>query len=646
MKTLITILLMLSVAGLLLAQTDSTLTDTIEAEIAEPLTEAVDSLQTEESAVLIPDSTDIEELAMDSVAVDTSAETAVEEPAMIMVQKEPDPINIAGLMNQGPLFFWSNDGLEGIGFESLSYVTIDDPTMIAIKANDCLDIVCHLLASDSSGLDYVIVTPEDSSNFQIYNTITKVVIIEAPAAEITTAFDTYLRDLSGMEQLLAVEDTPFIGPEITDGLTPDTDMINLRAEVLRIKRLNFRSMDELFTNPANLAREFNTFTAWSLLSVFNINVRNSLVDTGWYQEWWTTGGVWGVDRKNEYLATIMDQDLALNVSPDFQSLFGFRIGKFGLNISAKSHLKMVVPGNILRLPMSDILLDDAIDISGLEIEAVPFVAKSALSYAHPLSTPYGDLKVGVSLNMFGAAGYMRMLSDDFTMLMTQDSIIVTATGETWYTNAGAEGHLDDPDLDNLEVGDMLSDPSFGLDLGLIMDLQSYVDQEVEVQLSLRNIGAKYQWSNITHESWTYEQLMPDPGSADFDSIEQYEHTETILLGTDEELSIDIPTVLNLAAIYQPHDRVLLGIGIEKAFTDEIRFGYSPDLEFTYQLNLFATPWLDFRYHRQTQFGEGVHTFGSGLHFGFLDTGFSMSFFNGLNTNMKGIGFGLNSSLHF
>jgi hypothetical protein len=56
--------------------------------------------------------------------------------------------------------------------------------------------------------------------------------------------------------------------------------------------------------------------------------------------------------------------------------------------------------------------------------------------------------------------------------------------------------------------------------------------------------------------------------------------------------------------------------------------------------------LDFSYYKQNQYGDPVHTFGSGLHFGFLETGFTLSFFNGLNTDAKGIGFGLSSSLHF
>ncbi|MCF6238954.1 MAG: DUF5723 family protein, partial [Candidatus Marinimicrobia bacterium] len=598
--------------------------------------------------------------ALDSSALGATDSWAVQEPEMIWVQKDPEPVHISGLMNQGVLYYWSNDGLEGLGLDQLSYVTIEDPTMIAIKANDCLDIVCHLLATDSSSINYVMVTADDSSNSKIYDTLTKTVVIEAQADSIVMAFDTYLRDLAGMEYLVAaVEDTTIIGPALTPEAPADLPLYSARELALRVKQNQFRSMEALALNPANLAREYDSFTSWNLLPDFKFSVRNSLLTPGWYKEWWTVGGVWDESMKNDYLSTIMDQDLAIDITPEFQSLFGFRIGRFGLNISGMSHIQMVLPGNFIGLPMQDIALYDStqanpeyLDYSGLAIEAIPLVVKSSLSYAQPVSTPYGDLKVGIALNIFEAAGYVKMVSDDFKIIMTEDSIHITASGEGWVTDAGAAGHLDDLNMDDFEATNALSDLSLGIDLGVIMDLQPYLKQEVEVQATLRNIGAKYQWSNLIHQAWTFEQHTPAPGNIETDStengngIEQYQTSTTTDLETDDNFSIDVPTVLNLAAYYQPLAKVMIGVGIEKAFIDEGRFGYSPDLELSYQLNLYAAKWLDFSYYKQNRYGEPVHTFGSGLHFGFLDTGFTLSFFNGLNSNAKGIGFGLSSSLHF
>ncbi len=661
MKTLVNILLILSLSSFLMAQVDSTATEApVEEAIESPVEEVMETADTTatpiEELVLADstemDTTSLEMTALDSVATDSSLVMAqdtvvIPEPVMEWVQNDPAPTALAGLISEGPLYYWSNDTLEGLNFESLPYVSIIDPTMIAIKANNCLDIVCHLLASDSSGVNYVVVTKDDGSNVRIYNTETKVVAIEAPADSIAMALDAYLKELVGMEYLaVVIEDTIMVEPTLTVD-ADELSRIAAKMKTLKIRNRQFRSLDDISSNPANLTRNFDNFVSLNLFPDFKISIHNSLLTPGWYSEWWT-GGVWDAAMKADYLSTIMDKDLALNIAPDFHTLIGFRIGSFALNVSGKSHIEVILPGNTIGLPMQDILFDEPLENGGLEIEAIPFVGKTTLSYGHLLPTPYGDIRLGVGLNLYEAVGYMNVVSNDFTIMTTHDSTIVTASGEGWVTEAGARGHGDDPDLDDFDPMEAMSDISVGLDIGAIMDLESYLHQEVEVQVSLNNLGAKYNWSNVTHTAWSLDMVLPALSSDELDTldIEQYQTTSDTTLSTNGEVSIDVPTVFNLSAIYQPIPQVMVGVGIEKAFTDEVRLGYSPDLELNYQINLYATPWLDFSYYKQNQFGDPVHTFGSGLHFGFLETGLTLSFLNGINTDAKGIGFGLSSSLHF
>ena len=656
MKTLIKLALLLALSSFLLAQVDSTLTDPAETVETEHLSEVSDSTETQASMettveeMVETDSTSNEMMTMDSTPSDSSEfvmedTMVIPEPEMEWVANAPKPAVLAALMNMGPLYYWSNDGLMGLDFASLSYVTLKDPAIIAARANDCMDIVCHLLATDSSDVNYVVVVPEDSSNFKIYDTITKVVVIEAPQAEIVAAFDAYAHELAGMEYLaVAPADTSFIGPVLTDD-TSSADAL-ARAMSLKIRRNQFRAMEKLTQNPANLARDFEGNVVLNLFPDLKIGVRNSLLTPGWYTEWLTVGGVWDAEMKDDFISTLEGKELAVNVTPDFPTLIGVRIGNFAVNISGQSHIKMVIPGTIVTLPFQDISLNDPIDNSGLEIEAIPLVLKSNLSYAQVVPSPFGDVKVGVGLNLYEAAGYARTVSDDFTVLMTQDSVFISGSGEAWVTEAGWEGKLEDFEPGGLDFPSTLSDISFGIDVGAIMDIQPLIHQEVEVQVSLKNIGAQYKWSGLKHTAWTFEQAMPAPGSADTDSIEQYQTNEEIVISEDEELSIDVPTVFNLSAFYQPIPKVLIGAGIEKAFTDEVRLGYSPDLELYYQLNLYPAPWIDFSYYRQTKYGEPVHTFGGGFHFGMLETGLTFSFYNGINANAKGVGVGIRSSLHF
>jgi hypothetical protein len=291
MKTLIYILVVLSLSSFLLAQTDSTTTEApleeAAVEAVEPVVEVADTTETQteemvEADVVEMDSTSMEVAELDSMATDTTAFVAedtlvVPEPEMGWVQNDPAPAALAGLVNEGNLYFWSNDVLEGMDFTSLSYISIVDPTMIAISANDCLDIVCHLLASDGSGVNYVVVTKDDSSNVQIYNTVTKVVAIEAPADSIVAALDTYLKEIAGSEYLAVVtEDTTAVEPVFF----VDQDELARQAvkmKTMKIRNRQFRELNDISSNPANLARDFENHVSLNLLPDFKFSIHNSLL---------------------------------------------------------------------------------------------------------------------------------------------------------------------------------------------------------------------------------------------------------------------------------------------------------------------------------------------------------------------------------
>jgi hypothetical protein len=633
--------MVLVLANFLVAQVDSTSVDTTEApmeeNIVQPVEAAVEDTVTQAAEVAVEDTiTQPAELAVgdsttEMVSQDTMAQELEETFEDLYAQPELPPIRVVGLINEGPLNFWSNDDLANLGFSGMENLSVEDPYLIAAKANDCLDIVCHLLATDSSHADYVVISSNDSSDVQVYEITTRAMVITAAPDKVAEAFGAYLRGegLSPEPELATTPEPAIEAPPEMAAAT--TSVIKLRQH---------RSMDALFSNPANLAREFESFTTWNIIPDFGVNIHNSLLTPGWYKDWFTTGIHLKGATKDDYLSTLVDQELALNIVPEFQTLFGFRIGRYGFNTSVTSPIKMVLPGNLLALPMQDISLNNPIDNSDIEVEAIPMALKTSLSYAHPLSTPYGDVKVGANLNLYKAAGYMRMISDEFVVTLNQDSVFINASGESWATVAGIDGHIDSLVTDDFDAGQTMSELTMGIDIGAIMDLSDQLGQDVEVQLSLSNIGAKYKWTGVTHETWTYTVATTA------DSVEQHQISESEVIGDDEELEVNIPTVLKLHAIYQPFPTLLVGAGIEKAFTDEARLGYSPDFGFSFQLNYYPAKWFDISYYMQPRFGDLAHTFGSGFHFGFLDAGLTMSFINGINSNAKGIGFGLQSNLHF
>ncbi|MCF7807173.1 MAG: DUF5723 family protein [Candidatus Marinimicrobia bacterium] len=632
MRILTKLLLMLSLASFLVAQIDTTATET-------PVADEMNADPAEEMTqeAIVADTTAADSLLDEELS---STEATSEEVETIMADIIELPTRVIGLVSDGFVTYWSNEGLDALGLEQYLDITRGEPGLVAAQAKDCLDIVCNLLAADSSHADFVFVTPTDSSNVQVYEIATRTTVIEAPADEIALAFANFLGE-SPAEQAI-VEEVVTEQPEAEAEpmvLGPD------RSPSSKIRNLQFRNMDALFTNPANLGRDFASKTAWNILPDFRVNIHNSLLTPGWYKEWFTTGEVWDAAMKQEYLSTITDQDLTIRVYPEFQTILGFRIKNFGFNASTISHLKATIPGNLLGLPMRDILFDDPIKNGGIEIEAVPLVVKSTLSYAQPLKTAFGALKVGANLNVYEAAGYLNVVSDELRVTLTEDSVEVHATGEAWVTAGNAESIFENFEGDDIEPSDLLSNISFGVDVGAVLDLYDRLDQEVEVHVLLRNLGAKYKWSNVTHELWSYDLVMPAV-IEDGDSIEAYETEETTLIASDEELSVSVPMVFSLGAVYQPFSRLIVGGGIQKAFTDEYQLGYSPDLQISLQGTYYLFPWFDISYSLKPRFGDSAHSFGGGFHFGFLDMGMRVSLINGFNSEAKGLGFGFHSSLHF
>lgn len=603
---------------------------------------AVDSLSAD--TVQIGDVESLAEEAADTLSVDS---TVVE---TMWVPRTPDPVQIAGLVNPvSGVYSWSNDPLEGMGFDELSYVSIRDANDLAIAAKSCLDIVCNLLAADSSEVDYVIVMPEDSSDYQVYNVMDKVVILEAPREDLVAVFDAYLQDLAGMEEIVVAAEPDSVAAFEGPSTSIDVEAVaraDHRAKARRIWDRQFRAPARLSNNPANYARPFAATTSWNLLPDFQVGVRNSLLTPGWYNDWLTSGGVWDQAMKTEFLETIRDQQFALSIIPQFKNMFGFRIGRFGLNIDNMSFIEVGLPANLIGLPFTDIVLNESLNFSGTEIFAIPAAIKATVSYAHPIETALGNLNIGIGVSDYSAAGYLHVKSDSLSLTMTEDSVFIYASGRATGTLGGIDGHVDDPDMDNLDVMSMLSNPGFGLDLGLALDLHPLIKQELELQVAVQNIGAAYTWSDVRSESYIFEQRMPAPGDADLDSVEQYQTSETYNAISEEDFTYEVPMVLNMAAYYQPLPIILLGVGIEQALIDEASMGYVPEPQFRYQVNVYPFSWFDLSYYKENQFGEPLHRFSSGFHFGFLETGLSVLFYNGLNTNAKGVGFGLSSSLHF
>ena len=116
-----------------------------------------------------------------------------------------------------------------------------------------------------------------------------------------------------------------------------------REKANKIRQYEFRTTEAIFSNPAHLSRDYARFTAWNLLD-FNLQVNNSEYTPGWYDEWFTGGGIWDAQTKSDFLATLEGREMVLSIRPSFPTLFGFRIGPVAFNMSAWHWTNLNRPG--------------------------------------------------------------------------------------------------------------------------------------------------------------------------------------------------------------------------------------------------------------------------------------------------------------
>ncbi len=585
---------------------------------------------------------------------------------------------VAGLINEGNIYRWSNDDLNSAGADGVEGLDLSAVDELILKSVDCLDIVCFLIAATGSGLDYIAMSTDDGKKFEIYDADTKVVVAETTDEELVTTLSVLTNgagsgtDADAVAAAIAAADTTFAAmhdpsfgvasdtvaapeaPSFLDKISsymPDflTNMPGAdRTKAQEIRLNEFRTLDAIGTNPAHLSRDFERFTTFNLMDV-SYNFSNSGLTPSWYTEWLTEGGIWDNETRDAFAATLQGQHFTFSSHLAFPTLFGFRIGPVALNMSAFSWVNFTLPGELLAQGFDPILLNDPIEFDGLELETIPGVAKTSIAYGQLIPTPIGDIGAGVGLSVYTAAGYLRAVSSELTILETEDSILVDASGEGWYTGAGIQGSIDSPNTDDLETSELISKQTAGLDLGFRYDLQPFLGQELEVMLSLQNLGAKFKWDNVIHEAWSYQFHAPNVAdlAAMSDSARQeLESSSTEVLSTGGELEVSVPAVMGLTAIYQPVAPLLILMQFEKSLSSEdiLHIQAAPQMKF--QLSYYPIPAIDLTFRRSALLNVPVYTFGAGLHFGIWDAGMEFNFHNGLNAEAKGIGFGLFSSWHF
>jgi hypothetical protein len=312
--------------------------------------------------------------------------------------------------------------------------------------------------------------------------------------------------------------------------------------------------------------------------------------------------------------------------------------------------KVNLPGTFLAIPWTDIRLNDPIDFAGVELETVPFVATTNISYGQNIPTPIGNVGAGVGVNILTAAGYVRVVANEFTIVTREDSMFVSASGEGWYTLAGVDGSLENPETGGFSASDLISDQTIGINLGARYDLYPYLKQEVEVMASVRNLGAKFRWNGVTHEAWTYD--LRAEGVASLEDLDKegadraVETTTTEVLADNDVLEISVPAVFSFTTIYQPINQLMLILNFEKALSSEdvLQIDTSPKARM--QLSYYPIPQIDVSFKRSSLFDIPIYTLGAGLHFGIWNGRLDVNFHDGFNSGAKGAGLALNSSWHF
>ncbi len=177
-------------------------------------------------------------------------------------------------------------------------------------------------------------------------------------------------------------------------------------------------LDAVGINPASLGMPGSGTFGFRIFDVGMI-VHNSTVSIGFYNRY--NGDSLDTSEKEDILAHIPDSGLEARSQADIQ-LFGVRIKRFAVSLSASASLAGALPKDLFRIVLQGIDVGKTYDLAPRG-GGVAY-AKLGLSYGQPLRLVYfDDFAVGGTFNYVGGIGYAEIIRSTGRVVVDYQSAV-------------------------------------------------------------------------------------------------------------------------------------------------------------------------------------------------------------------------------
>ncbi len=509
--------------------------------------------------------------------------------ASFTLKAQMDYLHFALLVEDSTGFHWSQEPLAGSQLTQMANFQWVSSEKLAQESEGCGDFDCYLSAAYLAGAELIGRWSSGEKTFQVYETETGKPMGEVPldnplsilsqyiditlveADTLITELDTttieVVIDTTEVQAATPTTTPPPAAVEAPPAETPSslvelsgepTEDISRRTRVFDYFHRNPRLYSE-FPDLLSVPSETKVMVALPLMSQLRVTVHNNLISPGWVENYFQ-GQFLDELQQRDLVNTFRGKQLDLSLLVEFPTVMAFRYGPVQYSLAAHFYTSFSLPSDLLAVPFWGIRFDTPLDSLKLDVEGFSYT-RQTLAVGYPLTLPLGlKLRLGGALHLLKGFGYLKLHSEDITIISTPDSVTMGGSVEALFNPSREIGTLADPKFDRMDPNNFAGATNIGFSLSAGADLYPLLGQPLQVQASIMDIGSHLTWPKVSRQLYTAHTTITDVAdlaSADSIKLDSLLAPQEILVDSLTEASVNLPTRLLLSTTYQPFPWLLL-----------------------------------------------------------------------------------------
>ncbi|MEA1986933.1 MAG: hypothetical protein U9N76_05545, partial [Candidatus Marinimicrobia bacterium] len=441
-------------------------------------------------------------------------------------------------------------------------------------------------------------------------------------------------------------------------------LITLDKSDITFSRQN-RTPEATLQNPANLGIKAEALGNFSLIFSpwpnIGLDVYNSSFSINTVNTYFNDGRTLTQSELDEFVSLFKTSGLGVYSNVEIPTIFSLKLPMifttFHLNTGFFVNAKGVLPGEVLAIPFQGnrtpgLSFDNPLTDAKSDFEANVYLKNTiGVGSFAPIpdikiskkNTSIGvpDIRFGLNINLYSGL-FANIQGRNITISVDEETgdsfgmdLIITAPLDSLSIMAGdtlSDLTIAPPEFNN--PSDVLDFIHFspGIDFGVGMrfalndyiplDIPKFFKNELDVQLSFRDIGAKIKVNNMMQKKISVEGNYLDPLNIDMDSMLVVSETT---IDSNATITKNIASKMDMIFTYQPIDQIYLQSGFT-AFIGE-GIGHEVKSRLFFDVKLFPAKWFFLNY-RVERIEYNKH-FKTG--FGFCSRSWDMAFYlHGVN----------------